>query len=151
MESNIILTAILVVAVLGKANSVAVATCILLLVKLISIDQYIYPTIEKNGTFWGLVLLIAAILIPIANGNVSVSNMKSIFTSWIGISALLLSFLTTNLSGLGLNYLTIQGHTDVIPALIFGAVVSAVFWGGVPVGPFITSGILALLIKLFIK
>lgn len=151
MESNIILTAILVAAVLGKANSVAVATCILLLIKLMNIDQYIYPTIEKNGTFWGLVLLIAAILIPIANGKVSISNIKTIFTSWIGVTALILSFLTTNLSGAGLNYLTVQGHNDVIPALILGAVVSAVFLGGVPVGPFITSGILALLVKLFTK
>jgi uncharacterized membrane protein (DUF441 family) len=128
-----------------------VATCILLIVKLLNLDELIFPTIEKNGVFWGLVLLIAAILIPIANGNVVFTNIKSIFTSWIGIIALLLSLFTTYLSGLGLNYLTTQGHGDVMPALILGAVIAAAFLGGVPVGPLITSGMLALGIKLFEK
>lgn len=151
MESNIILMLILAAAVLGKANSVAVATCILLIVKLLNFDQLVFPTIEKNGVFWGLVLLIAAILIPIANGNVAFTNIKSIFTSWIGIIALLLSLFTTYLSGLGLNYLTTQGHGDIMPALILGSIIAAAFLGGVPVGPLITSGILAVFVKIFGK
>jgi uncharacterized membrane protein (DUF441 family) len=151
LESNIILMVILAAAVLGKANSVAVATCILLIVKLLNFDHLVFPTIEKNGVFWGLVLLIAAILIPIANGNVTFINVKSIFTSWIGIIALLLSLFTTYLSGLGLNYLTTQGHGDVMPALILGSIIAAAFLGGVPVGPLITSGILAVFVKMFGK
>lgn len=151
MESKLILLAILVVAILGKANSVAVAACLLLLAKLISIDQYIYPSIEQYGTFIGLVVLIAAILIPIAKGNISLLNIRDIFTSWIGVTALILSLLTTTLSGMGLDYLTVQGHNDVMPALILGAVVSAAFLGGVPVGPLITSGILALFAKIIIR
>lgn len=141
------LAIILVIAVLGKANSVAVAVCILLIVKLLNLDQFIYPLIEKNGVNWGLILLIAAILIPIASGKVTIINVKNIFTSWVGITALVLSFFTTYLSGLGLNYLTIQGNNDVIPALILGSVLAAVFLGGVPVGPLITSGMLALVVK----
>lgn len=141
------LTIILAIAIFGKANSVAVAVCILLMVKLLNLDQLIYPVIEKNGVNWGLILLIAAILIPIANGNVTTTNIKSVFVSWIGITALILSFFTTYLSGLGLDYLTVQGNNDVIPAMIFGSVLAAVFLGGVPVGPLITSGILALFVK----
>lgn len=149
MESTIILLAILVAAVLGKTNSVAVATCILLIFKLLNVDKYVFPTIEKNGVFLGLVILIAAILIPIGNGKITFDNIKSIFTSWVGISALLLSLFTTYLSGLGLQFLTVQGHSDVMPAMILGAVVAAAFLGGVPVGPLITSGIIALGVKLF--
>jgi uncharacterized membrane protein (DUF441 family) len=139
---------ILVVAVLGKANSVAVAACALLIIKLIGFDKYVYPAIEKYGMVWGLILLIAAILIPIANGSISAGSIKSIFTSWVGVTALILSFLTTYLSGQGLQYLTVQGHGDVMPALIVGAVGAAAFLGGVPVGPLITSGILAVIIKI---
>lgn len=151
MESTLVLLAILVVAVLGKADSVAIAISVLLILKLLHIDQYIFPFIEKNGVFWGLVLLIAAILIPIANGRVTSNDIKNIFTSWVGIVALLLSLFTTYLSGLGLKYLTIQGHSDVMPAMILGAVVAAAFLGGVPVGPLITAGMLALGLKLFQK
>lgn len=151
MESNIILLGVLVAAVLGKANSVAVATCLLLIVRLLNLDKYVFPAVEKNGVFWGLVILIAAILIPVASGKITAVNLKGVFTSWTGIIALLLSLFTTYLSGLGLEYLTLQGHSEIMPSLIIGSVIAAAFLGGVPVGPFITSGILALGIKLFNK
>jgi len=151
LSSTIILLLILAAAILGKANSVAIATCVLIIIKLLGLDNYMYPTIEKNGMKWGLILLIAAILIPIANGKITTDNIKSVFTSWIGITALLLSFLTTYLSGQGLNYLTVQGHSDIMPAMIVGAVAAAAFLGGVPVGPLITSGMLAVFAKLINK
>lgn len=136
---------------LGRANSVAVATCLLLITRLLNLDKYIFPTVEKNGVFWGLVILIAAILIPVASGKITAVNLKGVFTSWTGIIALVLSLFTTYLSGLGLEYLTLQGHSEIMPSLIIGSVIAAAFLGGVPVGPFITSGILALGIKLFNK
>ncbi|MEL7567415.1 MAG: DUF441 domain-containing protein [Dehalobacterium sp.] len=151
MSSNIILLFILAVAILGKANSVAIATCVLLLLKLIGFDRYAYPFIEKSGMTWGLIILIAAIMIPIANGSISAENIKSVFTSWTGITALVLSFLATYLSGQGLDYLTIQGHSDIMPAMIIGAVAASAFLGGVPVGPLITSGVLALFAKIIHK
>lgn len=151
MGSTIILLLVLAVAILGKANSFAIATCGLLMLKLLGLDRYVYPSIEKNGVTFGLILLIAAIMIPIANGSITAENIKSVFTSWIGITALFLSFLTTYLSGQGLKFLTIQGHSDVMPAMIVGAVAAAAFLGGVPVGPLITSGILALFAKMIHK
>ena len=148
LDANIILTAILVMAVLGRANSVAVAVCLLLIVRLLNLDQVVFPSIDKHGVFWGLVLILAAILMPIANGKITLAAVKDVFTSWIGIIAFVLSLFTTYLSGLGLSYLTVQGHNDVIPAIITGSVLAAVFLGGVPVGPLITSGILAMFVKL---
>jgi uncharacterized membrane protein (DUF441 family) len=114
-------------------------------------DKYIFPAVEKNGVFWGLVILTAAILIPIANGKFTFINIKNVFISWIGIFAFLLSLLTTYLSGLGLKYLTVEGHGDIMPAMILGAVIAAAFLGGVPVGPLITSGMIALGVKIFHK
>ncbi|WP_333860624.1 DUF441 domain-containing protein [Clostridium sp.] len=151
MESTIILIIILTASVLGKANSVAVATCFLLILKLLNADKFIFPYLEEKGLFLGLVILIASILIPIAQGEVSYINIKSVFTSWLGIFALLVSLFTTYLSGLGVNYLTIQGHSEIMPALILGSVIAAAFLGGVPVGPMITSGLIALGLKLFNK
>ncbi|MDF2653870.1 MAG: hypothetical protein K0R19_344, partial [Bacillota bacterium] len=59
-----------------------------------------------------------------------------------------LSFFTTYLSGRGLDFLTVQGHSDVMPSMILGAVIATAFLGGVPVGPLITSGLLVLVIKI---
>lgn len=151
LESNILLFAILGISIIGKANSVAIASCLLLLIKLLSLDKYLFPTIESYGMSIGLVLLIAAILIPIASGEVNSTDIKKAFTSWIGIIAMLTSLFTTYLSGLGVEYLTVQGHGNIMPSLIFGAVIAASFLGGVPVGPLITSGMLAFVLKIFQK
>ena len=148
MSAQIILFAVLAVAVIGKAYTVAVATGILLIVKLAGIDKYIYPFIEKNGMSLGIIILVAAILLPIASGKITADSIKGIFMSWIGIAALLLSFATTYLSGRGLDFLTVQGHSDVMPAMILGAVTATAFLGGVPVGPLITSGLLVILIRI---
>lgn len=146
-----ILIAILAISVLGKANSVAVASCVLLFINLLKLDKYIFPLVENYGVFIGLVILIAAILVPIAKGQITFENIKNIFTSWTGAAALLISLFTTYLSGLGLQYLTVQGNAQVMPALILGAIIAAAFLDGVPVGPLITSGILGLGMKLFHK
>lgn len=42
-------------------------------------------------------------------------------------------------------------YFEIMPALICGSIVAAAFFGGVPVGPFITSGILALFLKFISK
>lgn len=151
MESNIILLILLVMSVLGRANSVAAAICFLLLFKLLTVDRFIFPYLEKGGVFWGLVILTAAILIPIASGKITLFNIRKVLLSWIGILALLLSLFTTYLSGLGLEYLTMDGRSDIMPALILGAVISAAFLKGVPVGPLVTSGLLAFLLKFIHK
>lgn len=151
MEANIVLIILLAISVIGKADSVSIAVAILLIIKLLHVDNYIFPILNNDGTFWALVLLISAILIPIASGSITSIKIKNNLSSLIGVIALVLSFLTTYLSGVGLRYLTADGHSDVMPALILGSVVAAALLKGVPVGPFITSGILALVIKVFHK
>ncbi len=151
LDSTYLLLAIFAIAVLGQANAVAVGAGVLLIAKLLQTEGLVLPWLEKSGMFWGLTLLIAAILVPLASGKISFGALGKVFTSWVGLAALLLSLLTTYLSGLGLQFLTSQGHADVMPALVLGAVIAAAFWGGVPVGPLITSGLLAVLAKLIEK
>lgn len=151
MESNIILVIILAISIIGKANSVSIAAALLIIIKLLNIEKYILPILDSKGVFWALVILIATILIPIANGSISLIKIKENLISVVGIIALLLSFFTTYLSGLGLKYLTVQGHGDVMPSLILGSIAAAAFLGGVPVGPLITSGLLVLVMKVLHK
>lgn len=130
METNIILVVILAISVFGKADSVSIAMSILLVIRILHIDSTIFPVLNKYGVFWALVLLIAAIMLPIANGSITLGSIKTNFTSVVGIIALLLSFLTTYLSGLGLKYLTVDSHAGVMPSLILGAVAAAALLGG---------------------
>lgn len=149
METSLILIVILAVAVLGKAQSVAIAVCGLLIIKLLYLDNYVYPIIEKKGMTVGLIIIIASILIPIAKGDVAQKEIVTSIFSWVGIIAFIVSLLTTYLSGVGANYLVEQGNSNLMPSLILGAVIAASFLGGVPVGPLITSGIIAVILKIF--
>ncbi|OPJ62914.1 DUF441 domain-containing protein [Clostridium oryzae] len=151
MEANLILILLLAASVIGRANSVSIAIALLLTIRLLNIGNLVFPLLQKHGMFIGLVCLTAAILIPIANGSVSSLNIRNNIFSVVGLLALLLSFFTTYLSGVGLKYLAIEGHSNVMPALILGAVIAAAFLDGVPVGPLITSGMLALIMKLVHK
>jgi uncharacterized membrane protein (DUF441 family) len=51
MNTTYILLGILVVTVLGKANSVAVAVGVLLLIKLAHAENIIFPVLQKEGMF----------------------------------------------------------------------------------------------------
>ena len=70
MNPTIILLLILAASIFGKANSVAIATCFLLMAKLLGLDKYVYPPLQKSGMTWGLILLIAAIMIQIGRAHV---------------------------------------------------------------------------------
>ena len=148
MESNLILGFILLIALIGKANSVALAAALLLLLRLLAVDRFCFPLIAKTGVFWGLVLLIMALLIPLASGEFGIRKLGQTSLSLDGFLALTFSCITTYLSGLGLSFLTEQ-RGELLPALILGAVIAAAFLGGVPVGPLITSGLLALVSKIW--
>lgn len=148
MESNLVLGLILLIALIGKAHSVALAAALLLVVRILGMEKLCFPVIAKAGVFGGLVLLLMALLIPLASGEVGFHKLCQTSLSFYGFLALVFSCLTTYLSGLGLNFLT-QQRGELMPALILGAVIAAAFLGGVPVGPLITSGLLALIYKIW--
>ncbi|MGI6603831.1 MAG: DUF441 domain-containing protein [Firmicutes bacterium] len=148
MEARLAILAILVVAVLGRANTVAIAAGLLLLVQLLQVEDFVLPPLEQSGMQWGLVILTAAVLVPIAKGDITLKQIGGVFLSAQGMLAFVVSLLTTYLSGQGLIYLTTSGQSGIMPALILGAVLAAAFLGGVPVGPLITAGLISLIVRL---
>lgn len=51
LETNIILLIILAISIIGKADSVSVAIALLLIVRLLHIETFIFPLLEKKGCF----------------------------------------------------------------------------------------------------
>ena len=153
MSSYLILLFILAVALFGKAKTVAIATAALLGVRLLGTrlpgwDRFVFSQIKEKGMTVGLVILSAAILIPFADGSTRFEDIRRVMLSPVGITAMVLSFLVTFLSGQGFRYLTVAGNAEIMPAIIVGAVAAAAFFGGVPVGPLVISGSLYYVLKL---
>lgn len=142
---NVPLLIILVLSVLGNNQSVAVATGVLLLVKLLGLDAWL-PAIESKGLNIGITILTIAILAPLATGKITLNNMVDAFKSPIGIVAICAGIFVAWAAGRGL--LFINTSPEMVSALVIGTVVGVCFLKGVAIGPLVAGGLVSLVILL---
>lgn len=144
MSGNIILVILIVVGLVGRSNIITTAACILLVVKLLSLDRYL-PTIERRGLELGLTFLTMGVLVPFASGRISGKAILSALATPTGIAALCGGAIAAYMNGRGLNMLKID--PQIIVGLVIGSITGVIFLKGVPVGPLMAAGLTALLIK----
>lgn len=145
MQQNIILGLVVLMALAGRANAVAVGALGVLLIRMLGADGWL-PALESHGMFWGIAILTAVVLVPVADGRVTVGQIGAALASWQGVVALIICAFTTYLAGRGLDLLS--ANAAYVPALVLGAMISAALLRGVPVGPLIAGGFLWLVLQL---
>lgn len=141
---NLPLLIILVLAVIGQNQSVALAAAILLIVKLIGLDAW-FPMLESNGLNWGITLLTIGILAPVASGKVSLRDLQQSFTSPAGITATIIGIFVAWVAGRGI--VIIKEAPETVTSLVLGTVVGVTFLQGIAVGPLIAAGLLSLIMN----
>jgi uncharacterized membrane protein (DUF441 family) len=145
MGGDLVLLLLIVIGIIGRSHIITTAACVLLVVKLISLDRF-FPTIERRGLELGLLFLTMAVLVPFATEKISYKDMISVFTNWPGIIALAGGAIATYMNGKGLEMLKID--PQLIVGLVIGSIFGIVFIRGIPVGPLMAAGITALLLKI---
>ena len=83
----LMLFVILALGIAGHNTTVAYAVIIVLVLKLLGLTAML-DILSVNGLNWGIVLLLAAILVPIATGDVTIANMIDAFKSPLGVAAI---------------------------------------------------------------
>ncbi|WNQ09408.1 DUF441 domain-containing protein [Paenibacillus aurantius] len=146
MNGNILLLLLIIIGLIGRSNIITTASCILLVIKLLSLDRYL-PTIERRGLELGLLFLTMGVLVPFASERISLKDVTPVFTTWPGILALTGGAIATYMNGKGLELLKID--PQLIVGLVIGSIFGIVFMRGIPVGPLMAAGITALLLKIF--
>ncbi|PZE22064.1 DUF441 domain-containing protein [Paenibacillus xerothermodurans] len=146
MNGDILLVLLIIIGLIGRSHIITTAACVLLIVKLISLDRFL-PSIERRGLELGLLFLTMGVLVPFASEKISVKDVTSVFTSWPGILALLGGAIATYMNGKGLELLKID--PQLIVGLVIGSIFGIIFLRGIPVGPLMAAGITAFLLKLF--
>ncbi|WP_412990255.1 DUF441 domain-containing protein [Pediococcus siamensis] len=146
MESWLFLIAIFLIAILGKNQSLIIATAVVLLIMLIPNSQKILALVEKQGINWGVTIISIAILIPIATGRIGFQDLLNSFKSPIGWIAVFCGILVSILSARGVGFLAVSPEVTV--ALVFGTILGVVFLRGVAAGPIIASGIAFCILQL---
>ena len=84
MESWIFLGLIMLVALLAKNQSLIIATGFILLVKLIPTSKVFLTWLQGKGINLGVTIITAAILVPIATGEIGLKDLLDAFKSPIG-------------------------------------------------------------------
>lgn len=146
MNGDIVLVILIIVGLIGRSPIITTAACLLLIVKLVSLDRYL-PTIERRGLELGLLFLTMGVLVPFASDKISLKQIVSVFTTWPGILALAGGAVATYMNGKGLELLKLD--PQLIVGLVIGSILGIIFLRGIPVGPLMAAGITALLLKVF--
>lgn len=141
MAEYLTLGLVLALSVVGHNMTVVYAAVIVLILKFLSQltgSPIILEYMGGHGLQLGIIILTAAILVPIADGTVTISTMIDSFKTPIGIVAIIAGLLAAISGGLGVPLM--QTNPNVIPALIVGTMVGVFFFKGIAVGPLIAAG-----------
>lgn len=138
-----ILLALAALCYLTHNNTVTFAVLLLLLFKVTPLADY-FPILNKYGMTAGIVLLTAAMMVPLANGSMSLETIWKSFTSWQSVLAIVVGIFVSWLGTRGVSLMS--ANPTIINGLIFGTLIGVAFFKGIPVGPLIAGGMLSLII-----
>lgn len=141
MAEYLTLAFVLILSVVGHNSTVIYAAVIVLVLKIISQvsgQPLIWEWMGSHGLNLGIIILTAAVLVPIADGTVTLQTIIDSFKSPIGIVAVIAGLLAAISGGVGVPLM--QTNPNVIPALIVGTMAGVFFFKGIAVGPLIAAG-----------
>ncbi len=141
MVEYLTLIFVLILSIVGHNSTVVYAAVIVLILKVaaqISGQPQILEWMGSHGLTLGIIILTAAVLVPIADGTVTIHTIIDSFKSQIGIVALIAGLLAAMAGGVGVPLM--QTNPNVIPALIVGTMAGVFFFKGIAVGPLIAAG-----------
>ena len=131
------LGAIFLLSLIGHNMTVVYASGIVLVLKVLGLTSAI-TALGTHGLNWGIILLTAAILTPIATGEVTIQIMLNSFKTPLGIIAIIAGVLAAAAGGCGIDLL--KSTPEVVSALIIGTMAGVFFFHGIAVGPLIAGG-----------
>lgn len=147
-QEYIIMLAILICGVVGHNMSVAYAAGAVILLKVLGLNQVI-DILGDKGITWGIILLTAAIFVPIATGKITWGDIMHCFQSPVGIVSLIVGAGVAIFGYLGVDYM--KASPEVATALIIGTMIGVFFFRGIPVGPLIASGVVYVVMTIWQK
>ncbi len=145
MVQNVFLLVLLALGVLGQNSLVSISSAILLLLRLVGLQQ-VMPYLEGPGLQIGLTLLILSIITPFASSDIEVREITQSLLRPVGAMTFITGIAGAYLGARGVNIL--QSHPEAILGLVLGTIVGATFFRGIPVGPLVAAGMAAVVLQL---
>ncbi|MGP4071275.1 DUF441 domain-containing protein [Piscibacillus sp. B03] len=138
-SSTLFLLILLLLGFIAKNQAILIAVYILLGIKLLKLDDKVFPFLESKGLFLGVVVITVAVLVPIATGDIGFQELVQSVKSYYAWIALIAGMFVAYIAKDGLHLLANEPHLTA--ALVIGTILAVVFFQGVAVGPLIGAGI----------
>ncbi|MBE3551286.1 MAG: DUF441 domain-containing protein [Kyrpidia tusciae] len=146
LTGELVLVVLIVIGLIGRSHVLTTAACFLLILRLSHLERY-FPTLERRGLELGLLFLMIAVLVPLVDGTLTVSDLARVFISPAGIAAIIGGLVATYLNGQGLHLL--RQDPSLMIGLVLGSIFGIVFLRGIPVGPLMAAAIAAMLVEIW--
>lgn len=147
MERYIFMGLIVLIAFFGKNKSLLIASLAIFFLMCIPQTTKLLEFIHKQGINWGVTIISATILVPIATGTIGLKDLMNTFKSPLGIIATLCGILVAILSARGVELIKLTPEVTV--ALVLGTIIGVVLFKGVAAGPIIAAGMTYFLLQFF--
>ncbi|WP_340081957.1 DUF441 domain-containing protein [Terribacillus sp. FSL K6-0262] len=144
--SSLFLVIILILGIVGKNQSITIAAYILLGIKVLQLDDKLFPFLASKGLSIGITVLTIAVLVPIANGEIGFKDLYASVKSYYAWIALAAGILVAVLGKYGVNLMSTDPQVTV--ALVIGTILAVVLLNGVAVGPLIGAGIAYMVLQI---
>ncbi|TPH00078.1 DUF441 domain-containing protein [Haemophilus haemolyticus] len=138
----LLLVILIILGLLSHNSAITISAAVLLIMQQTFLSQYI-PWIDQYGLKLGIMVLTLGVLSPLVSGKIPLPELSA-FIHWKMFSSIGVGILVAWLAGQGVDLMTNQ--PVLVTGLMIGTVIGVSFFGGIPVGPLIAAGILALLL-----
>ena len=140
----LLLVFLIVLGLISQNSAITISAAVLLIMQQTLLSKYI-PILEQYVKI-GIIILTIGVLAPLVSGKIQLPDLSS-FLNWkMGVSIATGIFVAW-LAGKGVPLMSEQ--PVLVTGLLIGTIISVSFLGGIPVGPLIAAGILAVLIGKF--
>ena len=138
----LLLVILLILGVLSNNSAITISAAVLLIMQQTFLSSHI-PLLEKYGVKIGIIILTIGVLSPLVSGKIQLPDLSG-FLSWKMALSIAVGVLVAWLAGKGV---PLMGEQPIlVTGLLIGTIIDVAFLGGIPVGPLIAAGILALLL-----
>lgn len=138
----LLLVILLILGVLSNNSAITISAAVLLIMQQTFLSSHI-PLLEKYGVKIGIIILTIGVLSPLVSGKIQLPDLSG-FLSWKMALSIAVGMLVAWLAGKGV---PLMGEQPIlVTGLLIGTIIGVAFLGGIPVGPLIAAGILALLL-----
>lgn len=138
-----LLLILIVLGVISHNNAITISACVLLIMQQTALAAFL-PAVMRHGLSIGIIILTIGVLSPLVAGKIQLPALQELISNWHLWAAIVVGIFVAWLGGRGVSLMALQ--PALVTGLMIGTVIGVTFFKGIPVGPLIAAGILALIL-----